>query len=207
VNATTMAAAVRRRCGLPQTDSLAADADLIELLNEASQAISTERDWPWLETSETITTVAGTGASAVPADWVRTKQLRVNLYDSMATLDSGNLDARFPDNTARGVPQAFAVQGDTILLRPVPDAAYAIEHIYYRQETQLASGSDTPLMPAWAHTAIVEWAAALFLYRARDDQRAELAMKRARDWVNRLQDNARRTTAPATVRVRAGSWI
>jgi hypothetical protein len=81
VTLTEMRTAVRTRIGNPSTDGFFTDAQLTDLINEALAAVSAEEDWPWLQTSANITTVAGTAAYAAPAGWVHTKQLYINLYD------------------------------------------------------------------------------------------------------------------------------
>ena len=202
-----MQAAVRRRVGLPSTDALGASADLTELINEALHAISTERDWPWLETSESISLSAGAGTDALPSNWVRTRSMTIGTYGSLTYMDAGRLDDAYPDSGVTGRPRYYAVRGDTLLFRPFTDAAYTVSHVYYRSETDLSANGDTPLMPSWAHTAIVEWAAALYMLRTRDEDRARYFQERADDWLRRLQDNARRVTAPSVPRVRSGSWI
>lgn len=204
---TELIAEVRVRAGYPDTDPQASDADLTKLILEALNAISTERDWPWLETSATLTTADGTAAYSPPAGWVRTRSLQI---PGSAPLDGAasrhELDSLYP-STSTGQPQSWVVSGDQIRLYPIPDGVYSITHVYYRQETQLSAGSDTPLMPAWAHAAIVHWATSLYHSRTRNQELADESMKRARDWLTRLADNARRSNGPYRVRVRPGSWV
>lgn len=208
MNVTDLIAAVRRRTGLSSSDAFAADADLIEIIAEVSNAISTERDWPWLETSTTLTTAAGTQAYAMPADWVRTRTLAVSGSGPMdSTRSRQDLDGWFAASDSSGEPQFFVVSGDVLRLYPTPDRAYSVTHVYYRQETQLASGSDTPLIPSWAHGAIVYAAAAVLLRRVGEDARAEQAQRQADAWMRRLVDNSRRTSGPVRVRVRAGGFL
>ena len=205
---TALWTATRNRVGISSTDARAGDTAVTELIVEALNAIATERDWPWLETSETFSTVNGTATRAVPTGWMRTRTLQVA---GSAPMDDSRsreqLDGLWSDSTATGQPMFFVVSGDALRMYPTPDAVYSVTHVYYRQETQLSSGSDTPLMPAWAHAAIAEWASSLLLTRLREDARAEAAMKRAHGWLDRLQDNARRVTGPVRVRVRPGGFV
>lgn len=205
---TELIAAVRVRSGLASTDPQATDAIITALLLEATNAISSERDWPWLETSATLTTASGTQAYSPPSGWVKTKSLQISGYDPLDGSESkSTLDHRYPVSTSTGQPVAFVVSGDQIRLYPTPGAVYSIAHVYVRQETQLANGSDEPLMPAWAQASIADWATSLLFTRIREPGLASEWMGRAQDWLRRLADNDRRTTAPRRVRVRDGSWV
>lgn len=204
---TELIASVRAKSGYPSTDAQITDAAITDFLNDALNAISTERDWPWLETSATLTTVADTAAYSPPSGWVRTRALQV---PGSAPMDGAasrfELDSLYP-STSTGQPQSWVVSGDQIRLYPIPDGVYSITHIYFRQETQLSSPTDEPLMPAWAHAAIVHWATSLCHSRTRNQELADESMKRARDWLTRLADNARRSNGPYRVRVRPGSPV
>lgn len=208
MSVTTLIAAVRRRTGLSSSDAFAADTDITELLNEASASVATERDWPWLETSTTLTTANGTASYSVPADWTRTRTLQISGSDPMDDSRSRQeLDGLFPTSTDTGQPQFFVITGDAIRLYPTPDGVYTVTHVYYRTETTLDDGADVPLMPAWAQGALVHAAAAMLFRRTNQMERANEEEQQYERWLKRLHDNARRVTGPVRVRVRSGGFI
>ena len=203
-----MRAAVRRRAGVSSSDQLAADADLLELVQEAADLFNNVRLWPWAETSASLSLVAGTASYAVPTGWVATKSLHVQ---GSGPLDGskarGDLDAAFPTSTTTGTPQFYVVSEDAVKVYPTPSAAATVTHVFYRQETRLSAGSDTLLAPVWTHSAVVDKATGLLLARMREHERAASFDERFRDWVRQTSDNVRRSTAPRSVRVRAGGFL
>ena len=208
MSVTTLIAAVRRRTGLSSSDAFAADADITELLNEVASSIAAERDWPWLETSATLSTSAGTATYSPPADWMRTRSLQIPGYQPLDGKNSrAQLDEWMPTSTSTGMPVHWTVSGDLIRLYPTPDAVYAISHVYYRTETTLDDGADNPLMPAWAQGALIWGAAAILFARTNQEARAGEAQKRADAWLRRLGDNARRSAGGGRVQVRPGSPV
>ena len=209
MSVTTLIAAVRRRTGLSSTDAFAADADITEILNEVNAALATEHDWPWLETSTTLTTANGTAAYSPPADWMRTRTLQIAGSEPMdGSRSRQQLDTYFPDSSSGGgQPQFFVVSGDSIRLYPTPDGVYSVTHVYYRTETTLDDGADLPLMPTWAQGALMWGAAAILFRRTGQDGRADEADQQFEKWLRRLADNKRRTTGPVRVRVRSGGFI
>ena len=91
----TMRTAVRTRLGNPSTDGFYSDAQLTDLINESLQAISTEDDWPWLQASETINTVAGTRAyTPATGAWIRTKQLYINNFEPLVLVSLAEIDRK-----------------------------------------------------------------------------------------------------------------
>lgn len=203
-----MRAAVRRRVGVTSSDQLAADADLLELVQEALDLFNNVRLWPWAQTSASLSLVAGTASYAMPSGWVATKSLHVQGRGPLdGSKAEGDLDASWPTSTDTGVPQFYVVSGDALKLYPTPSEAATATHVYYRQETRLSAGSDTPLAPVWTHAAVVDKAAALLLTRMREHERAASFDARFADWVRQTSDNVRRSTAPRSVRVRAGGFV
>jgi hypothetical protein len=205
VTLTEMRTAVRTRIGNPSTDGFFTDAQLTDLINEALAAVSAEEDWPWLQTSANITTVAGTAAYAAPAGWVHTKQLYINLYDPMIYLSLAEIDSISTTDT--GQPQMFTVYDEDIVLRPVPDAVYTVVHQYNRSETALAADGDTPLMPSIFHYAIVTLAAKLAHDRQRDLQRSQIEEADYQGWLRRMRNYRYRLQGPLRPRIRPGSSL
>lgn len=198
--------AVRVRLGVPASDNFWTDTTLTDLVNEALQAVTTEFSWPWLEATTTFATVAGTQTYTPPTTWQRTKALIIDGTDALQWRSLEEI-REFP-TTTRGRPVFYTVFAEQLLLAPVPDAVYTINHDYLRTEPALALNTDTPLMQAQYHYAIVEFAAYLGHLRSGDSSRysnkAQDALNNYKTWLQRITDNRRRTTANMRVRVRPG---
>ena len=176
-------------------------ADVVDrLVNEALHLIEVEWPWPWLRTRTTFTTTADDGVYAVPDDWLNTRGLRIDTYLGMTRLSIDELEDNWPDESVTGRPRAFAVDGDELHLRPIPDDTYTVIHRYTMRESDLYSDGDTPLMPASFHTAIAELAAYTGLRRGREEARAQVCLQAYQGWQTRMLDDRRRTTSPARIR-------
>lgn len=194
--------AVRTRIGVPTSDAFYTDEVLSDLVNEALQVVSSENDWPWLETSTTFALVGGTATYDPPADWVRTRSLCIDGYDAMEWRSL--IELREWPSTITDVPRYFNVNAEQITLRPVPASADTVTHDYYKNDQTLVTDSDVPLMPAQFRYAIVAYAVHLAFMRAGDVQRALAASADYAAWLKRMTDNRRRQTGGLRVRVRPG---
>ncbi|MGH9438718.1 MAG: hypothetical protein ACRD22_12700 [Terriglobia bacterium] len=171
-------------------------------------------DWPWLETQETIQTTPGQdsyvpGATQTPPynGWYRTIEIRDSYARVIERWSITELDDRWNSDWA-GRPRDWAIYGDKIIFRPVPDANYDILHRYIYMEPDLINDTDTPVMPMIHHFAIVELATFLALRRDRNDARAAVAFDAYEQWVNeQLKRALRRADLPGRVRVRPGGWV
>lgn len=208
MNRAGLVAAVYNRVGVASTDGQLTPTVLGQLINDANHAIEVMEDWPWLAKSATFMTVTGVGDYPMPADWLRTDEVLVNWTDgstpTLEHLSPREINDRFPfNNTAQ--PEAWSVQGDRMLLRSVPEGAYQMTHWYYRTEPDLFQDTDTPVMPASFHTAIVELATTLAARRVQQEGRAVSAQTAFDNlWLPRLQGHRRRFSGPIKVRVRPG---
>lgn len=200
---TALSTAVLTRIGNPATDGFFTSAQVTDLINEALQAISTEEDWPWLQTQDTITTVAATSSYTPTAGWVRTKQMYIANGEPLIQLSLAEIDSIFDT----GQPLAYAIFQEKVHLRPIPNAVYTVQHQYYKSEPALASGSDTPLMPSIFHYSIVSYAAHLANIRQQRLDRAQVELGEANKWIERMRAYKRRSQLPARVRVRPGSLL
>lgn len=195
--------AIRTRIGVPTGDTFYTDQVLTDLANEALSAISTELDWPWLETSTTFTTVSGTGTYTPPVDWSQTRSLCIDSYDAMEWRSLPEI-REYP-TTVLDLPRVYTVSGDQLLLRPVPSGAYTVTHDYVRTEQTLVTDADVPFMPNEFRYSIVAFACHLAYLRSGDVQRAIAALGDYTAWKARMASARRRTRGPIRVRVRPGS--
>lgn len=204
MNLSTMRTEVRTRIGNPSTDGFYSDAQLNSLINEAMHFISSADDWPWLQTSENITTVAGTRAYTPNANWVRTKQLYINDSEPFVFISVAEAD----DNGNRqGQPDQYTIYDEDIIMVPTPSSVYTVVHQYIKKETDLSGDSDSPIMPTMFHYAIVEKAAELALLRAGYGERASTARQQYQEWYRNMISFRRRSQVPMRPRVRPGSWL
>ena len=108
-------------------------------------------------TTTTLTTVALTQAVALPSDWLELENLSVAITPerplSYATIEQ--LDARFPSGGYTGVPALYTIEGDNILLGPIPDSAYTLNVIYYARFPSLITNSTNWLLTN--HPGVYLW--------------------------------------------------
>lgn len=197
------------RIGVPSTDPQFPAALLTRFVNDAMHFIETDHDWPWLNASATITTTAGDDTYAFPADYRRTRSILAPSGGEPLPLrrySIDELDSRWP-TSGRGRPEAWGVDGEQIILRPMPDAVFTLTHRYVKSEPDLAGDTDVPLMPTAFHAAIAEVAAWMALRRDKQDPRAVAAWSAYANeqagWRRKMLDDARRFGGPARVRVRS----
>lgn len=207
--------AVYARLGVDDTDGMMDPTTINGFINDALNEIANERDWPWLQTSETITTTQGVDTYApgsfnttvpLPA-WTATDGLRRGDDGrTMERMSPTELDDRWDlDQQAR--PAEWAVYGEKLILRPTPDGVYSILHRYYRAEVELAGDTDTPLLPVEFHPAVAELATFIALRRDRNDPRAQGAETAYAQWVAKMEKRKRRYKTPGRIRVRPGGFV
>lgn len=191
MNLGELRATVHRRSGIDY-----ATQALNDLINEATDAIAAEGDWPWLESFAFLTTVPGTGTYVMPTDWQRTRSVTVD-GDEIPFLSVRDID---DDTEALG----YSTSGDSFTISPTPSAVHTVRMRYLLSETVMVADVDVPRLPAHYHGAIVAWAVAE-AYRRKGNLRMADAYAREYDsWVKRIKKGITRTTGPRRIRVRAG---
>lgn len=208
MNRGQLVAAIRTETGWTSDDGMTTDPVLQDLIAKVLRIISIEHDWDWLKTSEAISTVAGTVAYTPGATWAKTEGVRVDAdYGSwLQQVSAEEADSYLLYGDARGRPEVFAVRGGQIVLRPIPDAVYALTHYFYKVEPALASDSDSPLLPAQFHDGVVALAASFGWARKGDFKRAAEERETYKAIAARMVDDKTRSTQPRRVRPRAGVW-
>ncbi len=91
-----------------------------------------------------LATAAGTSTVALPDDFGAARRLTVLTSPKVVLRATTvqDVDARYFAN-ATGAPRTFAIAGDNLHLGPVPDAAYAIELLYYARLPALSEDADS----------------------------------------------------------------
>lgn len=122
--------------------------------------------WPFRETTGTITTSAGTqeyslasnfsdidennitsvaiqGASARKLNYIPYNQLRVTQPDY--------------DQEGQGLPEKYYIKGDNIGFWPQPGDTYSVSVDYHKLLTELSADSDEPIIPVGYREALVQY--------------------------------------------------
>ena len=111
--------------------------------------------------SSGLTLTAGTGAYDFPDNTLAITKFKVTA-DSVYELDQVSkelLVRKFPNN-AQGLPLAFAIDGNQMVIRPLPDSDYYYELSYYEKVSDLQTNSTNWLMTlypdAYLYGALME---------------------------------------------------
>jgi hypothetical protein len=185
--------AVRQRLGVPASDSFYTDAVLTSLTNEANRWIAAQWDWPWLEKTETITTVDAQQDNATAADYSAT----IAVVDSTGVpLERRPISDILRMGTGKaGIVRYFTAYGSKLVWRPVPNGNLSPVHYYRCTEPALANDGDTPLLPSQYHEAIVEYATAVALERRGLVSEAQARYKTVQTWIENMRARADRYSA------------
>lgn len=191
---TALETAVRTRLGVPSTDALYTNTVLDALINASLHQFASEADFSWLEASETISTSNGTQNYSVNANARRTISIKSS---SGVVLKETSLDELDWWGAPQGDPRLFAFLGSSIYVVPVPvtGTTPTLTHRYVRNEVDLSSGTDTPIVPTAYQQAIVEHAAYLAFRRAGNAQEAGAALAAYSRWVEVAKSHSNRDAA------------
>lgn len=124
-------------------------------------------------TTATLATVAGVESVALPDRWIEGVSLRiVEPQIQLEYVTPEELRGMF-GSTYSGLPSVYTIEGENLILGPVPAQVYSLQSIYYQRFTPLAGTSTNSLLEAspslYLFAALAE--ASPFLM---DDQRAGL---------------------------------
>lgn len=201
MNLGQMRAQLRQRIGVPDADGYFTTTVLNGFINEALAAVSMENRWPWLRTTTTFNTVNGTDAYTPPTDWTFIDGLGFLGEYGLSYLHQEDIDR----HVSAGIPTAWTMDGDQIVLRPTPNSVSALTIHYYKQEPELTSDGTTPLMPRSFHYAVIAYAAYLCHLSNHSQDRANAELQHYQTWLSRMQPAKRRASGPVAPRVRPGS--
>ena len=198
---------VRDRLGVPTSDTMFTDAQVTAAVNMALHALDEEHDWPWCQASASIATSTSTIVlSSYVSTWKRVVTISIPTSNKQLVPWPAT-DLLSEDPSFTGEPDRYAVWAENIVLRPVPDASYSYSLQYIKRETDLSAGSDQPLLPSQFDGAVVAYAAYLLATREGDTTNAAVHLATYKEWVARMRDNVKRTSAPRRVSVRPNGWI
>lgn len=119
------------------------DDTLDVFINQAYHKVQSDMsfEWPEYETSVEITTVAWTETYTKPSDFVRL----IWLYDDTYNLTKTSKQQTMIVRATESKPSSYYLYGSSIGFYPVPDNAYTIDLLYYRQLPFLTSSQGSGL--------------------------------------------------------------
>lgn len=189
---------VYETAGVASDDPRIPTATMTRIVNRALRRVSGEYDWPWLQTTETITTAAGTQAYTPTSGYRKTLRLR---YEDQDLVELQPRDAAQYHNVT-GSPVGFFTEDDKVHVVPTPDGVYSLHHVYQARETALSSDSDTPLLPDEYIDWLVFTALILVAARIRDDGLYGIADRERRRAADDAMRGLRRSTQSAVPKSR-----
>jgi len=101
-----------------------------------------------------------------------------------------------------GAPIGFFIEEDEIHFVPTPDGVYSIEHVYLKDEAELSGDTDEPSLPARYTDFLVAHALLLVSQMIRDEGLYGMADRERKMWLQRMADEARRSTSTVRIKTR-----
>ena len=97
-----------------------------------------------METRVTANTIADTEYYSLPDNFVAMRNIQLNTDPKTALeyLTPEQMD-RVREGSNTGKPKAYSIIGNNFQLRPIPDAVYEIEMLYYKYFTALSDSNTT----------------------------------------------------------------
>ncbi len=133
---------------------------------------------------------------SIPTAVDRIIDMRQAITDiAIPMIDPRDYDRILPDPKNTGTPVYSYLTGMTsagvwqVGFDPIPSAVINIQMRGYQKITELASPTDTPLIPAKWHSVLVFMALALYGYEYIDDTRLQEARAKAMEMLKEMQQN------------------
>lgn len=105
-------------------------ARIPEFISLAENKITrSARHWR-MEKRATAPTVAGERSVELPSDYLEMRNLKIN-STSQNVLEFLSPSVLYEGSSSQGAPSYYTIQGDQIVLEPIPDTEYTLEMGYY----------------------------------------------------------------------------
>lgn len=183
-------AAVRLRCGIPDTDQAITDTDIDSFINDALNRVSMAADWPWLEALDTIaltdTDTTYTFSFATVRRWVSFSN---KFGHTLEERPVGNVIA-MQKVYGDGVPMFVGFEGPDVYFAPGSSGSQNIEGIYVGYEAALSNDTDTPSLPAEYDEVVIWYASHLVFLHRRMDNESTTALAQFKDVLADMIRNA-----------------
>lgn len=138
-----------------------------------------------------LAVTAGVQNVAIPLDWLEFENLSITLTGTQDTpiqyLTIEQMDAKYPNGGAQSRPFVYTIEGQNVLLGPIPDTNYVLGVLYYARFPALATAGTNWLMTNFPTCYLYAClrAAALFTM---EDERAAYWDKLYKTTVRDVQD-------------------
>jgi hypothetical protein len=174
-----------------QTDGMLTDTVVNEQLQFAINDIASERDWPWLQTSASLSFSSGT--AAFPTGMVKL----IDISYLGKRLNRLSISEALEQTT----PYAgYYIYSDQLVTYPSGQTLTPCIATYIVQETDLDGDSDVPRLPLQHHQVWVNRAAWYCASIRRDAQMKSELEQEYRDGVRRMLDDVNRYAGQRQIR-------
>jgi hypothetical protein len=97
-----------------------------------------------MESSSTLTCVAGTATVSLPTRYLAMRNLYVD-GTPVQKINPVTPEQRIfqRPSTDRGKPRFFSIEGENIVLAPIPDSAYSLPCLFYQRFASFSADADT----------------------------------------------------------------
>ncbi len=156
------------------------------MINQGIEDVASFRNWPFLEASTTITTVASQANYSLPADFARVEALYFDDRDVIVETTRRRAKQHWGTDTTT-YPDYFYLYAEEVNFAPTPDtSSLTINFDYIKTPTALVSDSDTPEWASAFHFIVAEYAAAKVWEREEDLEKVAYHMGAFYDGVSRM---------------------
>ena len=164
------------------------DAAITYFINLAQNELA--REILALKNSASVTCVATTQEYALPADFHKAIQMKVDGV-VLRYISEEDTEKLFSDTADSGAPYYYYIDrdNDTYGFYPVPDSAYTGTFRYFKTPTALSNDTDTPDFPAAYHDALVLGTASRVFQQMQKYEESVLYLKQYNDYVAKIMND------------------
>lgn len=116
-------------------------ADIPDFIAFAEKRISSDLMARLQNITTTLQTAAAEPGVQLPGDFSAERALSVPSYGALTYLTPSALAARYVDRET-GIPRNYTIEGDQLVLGPIPDGAYTLNFVYRGEIPPLASAAN-----------------------------------------------------------------
>lgn len=162
MNASQLVAAVKTNAHVAPLSSSITDAQVLGWLNEAVRQYQDGRSFPWLDSTSSVTLVAGQRDYSLPAGWLTVRYVRFRADDSEFDLEQvSQVEMADLSLSQRGRPELFSIEGESLRVWPAPaEGGDVLDVAVTSTDVTLVTSpsANTPLLPAVLHDLLVSHA-------------------------------------------------
>lgn len=175
-----------RELTLIETDDFTNDK-INNLVNQGLRELATRFQWPWLQTTGTLTVVSGTRSYTLPSDFqymhsVIRASTKIRLRAVSPTDALGAYGDDFPIGEAKG----YYLWNNDLLLTKEPSSDETLNLFYYQRVSTLDNDTDTPAFDEQFHLILGEYAISKIWEREEDFVKAKASEQRFDDGIEQM---------------------